>query len=243
MKQHEDRRNEILDTAQALFYRMGYDRTTIAQLIAEVGVAKGTFYHYFSSKEQLLDELIDRGYRELTPVLEHIASQSERSAIERLNEIFGISTRWKADNRDLIIETTRVLFRDENIRLRRKNDEKATSEFAPVLSRIVAQGVERGELDTPYPEDAGEVVFLLSRGMGEVVANLLLAAVDDASRIPELLHKVAVMERAIERIIGAPAGSVSVGDPEEIRRLAEGSTMSAAPGNGAGEHTHTEARQ
>ena len=200
MKQHQHRRNEILDTAQALFYREGYDRTTIAQLIDKVGVAKGTFYHYFTSKEQLLDELLERGYRELLPRLEAIAEDSERPTVSRLNEIFAVSTQWKADNRDLIVETTRVLYRDENVRLRKKNDEKATEVFTPVISRIVAEGVERGELHTPHPEDAGEIIFLLSRGMGGVIAELFLKAVEDSSYIDTLAHKLEVYERATERI-------------------------------------------
>jgi AcrR family transcriptional regulator len=219
MKQHEDRRNEILDTAQALFYREGYDRTTIARLIEEVGVAKGTFYHYFTSKEQLLDELLDRGYRELGPVLERIAADSERSALERINEVFRVNNRWKADNRALVIETTRVIFRDENIRLRQKNDEKATETFAPVFSRIVAQGVEQGVLDTPHPADAGEVIFLLSRSMGDVIARLFLQAVEDPRHMDALTHKLDVYERATERIIGAPEGSIELTDAAELRRL------------------------
>jgi AcrR family transcriptional regulator len=240
MKQHEDRRNEILDTAQALFYREGYESTTIAQLINEVGVAKGTFYHYFSSKEQLLDELIDRGYRELTPMLEKLAEANDRSAVERLNEAFAVSSRWKADNRDLVIEMVRVVFRDENIRLRQKNDEKATALFAPVLSRIVRQGVERGELDTPYPEDVGEVIFLLSRSMSEVTARLFLKAIDEDSFVDLLLHKLDVIERAIERVLGAPKGSVSLADTEQILRLIQGEPSPAAKGTPGG---NEEARQ
>ena len=240
MKQHEDRRNEILDTAQALFYREGYEGTTIARLINEVGVAKGTFYHYFSSKEQLLDELIDRGYRELTPMLEKLAEESDRSAVERLNEAFAVSSRWKADNRKLVIEMVRVVFRDENIRLRQKNDEKATALFAPVFARIVRQGVERGELDTPYPEDVGEVIFLLSRAMSEVTARLFLKAIDEDSFVDLLLHKLNVIERAIERVIGAPKGSVSLADTEQILRLIRGDQSPAAPRTPAG---YEEARQ
>jgi AcrR family transcriptional regulator len=236
MKRHEDRRNEILDTAQALFYREGYESTSIAQLIDAVGVAKGTFYHYFSSKEELLDELIERGYAELIPRLDELARQTERSAVERLNEVFAISTRWKADNRELIVESARVLFHDDNIRLRRKNDEKATEEFAPVLSRIVAQGVERGELDTPYPEDAGELVFLLTRSMSDVITHLFLKAVEDAGYLEALLHKLQVIERAIERVIGAPENSIELADTDEIARLVTGSgpetSTEAATGGG-----------
>ena len=147
-----------------------------------------------------------------------------------------MSTQWKADNRDLIVETTRVLYRDENVRLRKKNDEKATEVFTPVISRIVAEGVERGELHTPHPEDAGEIIFLLSRGMGGVIAELFLKAVEDSSYIDTLAHKLEVYERATERIIGAPEGAITLTDLASLRRLVTGA-------DGTGEEAVLEPRE
>ena len=54
------RRTEILDTAQYLCYSKGYERTSVQDIIDEIGIAKGTFYHYFRSKQDLLDALVDR---------------------------------------------------------------------------------------------------------------------------------------------------------------------------------------
>lgn len=53
------RRSEILDVAQRLFYLKGYDQTSVQDIITEIGIAKGTFYHYFNSKLELLDAIID----------------------------------------------------------------------------------------------------------------------------------------------------------------------------------------
>ena len=60
VKAHDVRKKEILDTAYALIYSVGYEQTTIEAIIGEMGIAKGTFYHYFKSKLDLLDSLVER---------------------------------------------------------------------------------------------------------------------------------------------------------------------------------------
>ena len=59
-KEYYERKNEILDAAQELFLTQGYEKTSVDNIIKKVGVAKGTFYYYFKSKEDLLDKLVKR---------------------------------------------------------------------------------------------------------------------------------------------------------------------------------------
>jgi AcrR family transcriptional regulator len=65
VKEYEVRKKEILDTAQCLFLQKGYNRISIQDIIDTVGIAKGTFYHYFDSKEQLMEEMVGRILAEL----------------------------------------------------------------------------------------------------------------------------------------------------------------------------------
>ncbi|RYE74646.1 MAG: TetR/AcrR family transcriptional regulator [Hyphomicrobiales bacterium] len=60
VKSADDRRNEILDGAQALFFERGYERTTVNDVIARVGISKGGFYHHFAAKEDLLEGITAR---------------------------------------------------------------------------------------------------------------------------------------------------------------------------------------
>jgi AcrR family transcriptional regulator len=59
-KEHDERLTEFLDTARQLFFEKGYEKTSVNDIIEKVGVAKGTFYHYFKSKEDLLDQLVNQ---------------------------------------------------------------------------------------------------------------------------------------------------------------------------------------
>ena len=56
-KKYDERKDEFLDTAQQLFFTQGYDQTSVDAIIRKMGLSKGTFYYYFESKEDLLDEL------------------------------------------------------------------------------------------------------------------------------------------------------------------------------------------
>jgi AcrR family transcriptional regulator len=59
-KQRQDRREQVLRCAQRVFARRGYHAAGIADIIAEAGVARGTFYLYFENKRAIFDELLDR---------------------------------------------------------------------------------------------------------------------------------------------------------------------------------------
>ena len=59
-KTKEERRNEIIETAGKLFEEKGYEQTQVQDIVNEIGVAKGLFYYYFKSKDEVMEELADR---------------------------------------------------------------------------------------------------------------------------------------------------------------------------------------
>ena len=60
VKEHDERKNEIIDTASHIFAQKGYDKTSVNDILNAIGIAKGTFYHYFKSKEEVLDAVITK---------------------------------------------------------------------------------------------------------------------------------------------------------------------------------------
>ena len=58
VKAPDERRSELIATAQQLFYTKGYERTSVSDIVKAVGVAQGTFYYYFGSKQAILEALV-----------------------------------------------------------------------------------------------------------------------------------------------------------------------------------------
>jgi AcrR family transcriptional regulator len=143
-----DARARILTSAVDLFAERGYDGTSVAQVIARAGVAKGGFYHHFASKEALLYEVYgDLIGRQLEGMDEILArglppAQTLRALIDDLVATTAASARpalvfWREMNRlgDERTEAYRRARRRYHDAVRRLiRDAQAAGQFAPVAS-------------------------------------------------------------------------------------------------------------
>ena len=84
VKKAEERRDDIIEAAGELFLVKGYDRTSMSDVMARLHIAKGTIYHYFKSKEELLDAVLDSLANALAQQMQQICDQSQGNALERL---------------------------------------------------------------------------------------------------------------------------------------------------------------
>ncbi|PGE94774.1 TetR family transcriptional regulator, partial [Bacillus pseudomycoides] len=87
VKEYEERRKEILETAERLFLTKGYTKTTVNDILKEIGIAKGTFYHYFKSKEEVMDEIIMRIIKEDVTKAKRIVSNPDIPVLDKLFKI------------------------------------------------------------------------------------------------------------------------------------------------------------
>ena len=98
VKEYNIRYNEILDCAQNFFFTLGYEQTSIQMIIDEVGIAKGTFYHYFHSKEELLDGVIKRMLNQNLAVLTPIVEDEQLNSLEKFTQFVNYIGNWKLEN-------------------------------------------------------------------------------------------------------------------------------------------------
>lgn len=122
-------------------------------------------------------------------------------------------------HRAQVIKLARVWYTDENAIVRQKVDEAVRAQRAPLLVEIVRQGVQEDIFTTPYPDMAGEVVLSLLQGMGNAHASLLFFLKRENDKQFTLKHTIAVYDAymdAIERVLGAPTGSLPRTDVQAI---------------------------
>lgn len=218
VKDYAVRRNEILDAAQRLVYTKGYEQMTVQGILDTLQIAKGTFFHYFGSKQALLEALIERMLGEMEAVAIPIARDPHLPALEKLQLLFATMGHWKTERKDLMLALMRVWYADDNAIVRQKIYSAALRRIAPLITEIVCQGAREGTLATSYPEHTGEVIFSLFQGLGDAFAESLLSPEPGVGSLEGVQCRVEAYNDAMERVLGVPLGSMMLVDAETLRQ-------------------------
>jgi AcrR family transcriptional regulator len=218
-EEHTAKRNEILDAALQLVYSKGYDKMTIQDILDDLRISKGAFYHYFDSKADVLDALIGRMVIEqVEPLLLSIVRDPHLTALEKLQGYFDTAVRWKTAKKALMMELLKVWYSDENALARQKMLATLVKHVTPLFAEIIHQGVQEGVFTTPYPEYVSQVIINLVEPLGDSFVELLLAkqAMPDRA-LQQAKTLVLTYNDAVERVLGAPKSSIHLMDTEALK--------------------------
>ncbi|MFD2131502.1 TetR/AcrR family transcriptional regulator [Pseudogracilibacillus auburnensis] len=196
-KAPEERRKEILDVAEKLFSTKGYVHTTINDILKTIGIAKGTFYYHFQSKEAVMDAIVERFIEEGVKVAEQIAANPDLNAQEKIFQII-MAQNPEAGRKEKMIEE---LHQVNNAEMHQKSLVETIVQLTPILTKVIEQGIEEGVFRTPYPKETVEVLlvssgFLFDEGIFQWDPN-------------EQMDKAVAFTYILEKTLGAEQGSFS----------------------------------
>jgi AcrR family transcriptional regulator len=214
---HAVRRDEILDVAERLIRSRGYDSMGVQDIQDELGVSRGAIYHYFNSKEAILEAVVDRITEAAMAVVTPIATDPSRSAPAKLQDVFAVGGRWKAERSDLLMAVLRSWYAPGNDLVRARTEAAALREFVPLLDGIVRQGAEEGVMDPTSPRHAAQILASLFYGSGDALFHLVVDRMEGRIAFEEVELHVRAYAEAIERILGLPPGSFTLIDDESLR--------------------------
>jgi AcrR family transcriptional regulator len=218
------RRRQILDAAQRLLDSKGYEQMTIQELLDALQLSKGGFFHHFESKAELLEALVERWLDEAERILIVILRDPELSAVDKLQQAFAATSRWKLSHKEALMALLRGWYSDGNARARDRLEVVRIRRLAPLFGRLIHQGIQEGSFATAHPDRLGEVVLLLFQALGDAFARLLLAHAPPAGvsagaeRVRNAEQTIELYTEAVERVLGARAGSVHLLDSATIHK-------------------------
>ena len=216
-KEYALKRNQILDVTQRLIYTKGYEQMAIQDILGQLQISKGAFYHYFDSKPALLEALVERMGQEALQMLTPIVQDQHLPTLEKLQRFFDTAVRWKTAHKALMIELTRVWYADHNAIVRQKMLAMWSKHTLPLLSHIFHQGIREGVMNIPFPDQIGVVFLSLVQGMGDAFAELLLIQAPHGDELQRAERLIVAYNDALERVLGAPAGSIHLMDTESLK--------------------------
>lgn len=156
VKDAVERRNEILDVAERLFCTKGYDNTSTNDILAEIGIARGTLYYHFSSKEDILDAMIDRILDGTIRKAESIALDEAVPVLERLTQTV-LAANVDTQTGSMILEQ---VHKPQNALMHAKMQERLLSQLVPLFVKIVEDGISQNLMKTEYPVETMEMLLL-----------------------------------------------------------------------------------
>jgi AcrR family transcriptional regulator len=210
------RRNAILDVALRLVYTKGYDQMAIQDILDELQISKGAFYHYFDSKPALLEALTERMGQEALQLLNPIVQDPQLPAIEKLQRFFDTAVRWKTARKTFMIELLRVWYADHNALVRQKMLVMWSRHALPLLAEIFHQGIREGALNIAFPDQVGTVLLSFNQGLGDAFAELLLTREPRGDELQRAERLIAAYNDALERVLGVPPGSLHLMDTASL---------------------------
>jgi AcrR family transcriptional regulator len=196
VKHPEVRRGEILAAAGKLFQAQGYQNTPVDAIIREAGVAKGTCYYYFQSKDEVLAALVHQLVLQLVEQGQAIAADTSLPAMEKVRLLLR-GQETQVASADVMEE----LHLPENRELHERINVETILELGPIMAEVVEQGLREGVF---HVDDSLETVqFLLAGSQFLMDAGLFDWGPEERAR------RERAMQVSIERSLGAPAGSFS----------------------------------
>lgn len=208
VKEAEIRKKEILDAAATLFSEKGYDNTSTSDLLEAVGIAKGTLYHHFKSKEAIMDALIERQTDHVLAEARRIAADKSIPVEERMiRTILALHVDTEETGGNELIEH---LHKPQNALMHQKTKRIIFQSVPPILAGILEDGIDQKLYDTPYPLECMEMAMsYLDNILDEDMLELT-----DAQR----LEKIRAFIFSLERLLGVKTGRLAYFNEAFLKR-------------------------
>jgi AcrR family transcriptional regulator len=213
---HAVRRDAFLDVAEQLMRTRGWEQVTVQDILDAAEASKGAFYHYFDSKDALLEAVIERMTEVAMDVISPIVDDVELPATAKLQAVFSTAGRWKTQRSDLLLALMRSWYSDENDLVRLRVARAGSARITPALARVVRQGTAEGTFDPTSPDHAAVILVALLNGSSDSIGRLALDRQDGSVTFADVERFMAAYDEAIERILGLPQGSFVLVDTPSL---------------------------
>lgn len=147
---------KILEVSQRLFLTKGYDNTTIQDIVDELGgLTRGAIYHHFKSKEEIMDALTNKMFREKNP-FDTVKNQKDLNGLQKMKMAMSLNQSDK-ERVNLSLQAMPIL---KNPRILAGIIESNRQVLSPFWLELLTEGIKDGSIHTDYAMELSELIPL-----------------------------------------------------------------------------------
>ncbi|QJD83257.1 TetR/AcrR family transcriptional regulator [Cohnella herbarum] len=196
VKEAEERRNEILDAADELFGSKGFDGTSTTDILEKVGIARGTLYYHFKSKEVIMDGLIERYNVRLLSAAQEIAADQSIPVVERIIRVVMALNLSGGSSKEIMEH----IHKPQNALMHQKIQRVIINGVTPILTGIIREGIQLGLFSTPFAYETMEMIVIYAN---TIFDDDMVTMTDE-----ERVSRIQAFVFNAERLLGAETGSL-----------------------------------
>lgn len=213
---HTVRREAFVDAAQSLIQTKGYEAMSIQDVLDALDASRGAFYHYFGSKQALLEAVIDRFADGAMTALAPIVNDPDLPALRKLEQLFSGIASWKAEQHELVLAILEVWISDSNAIVREKLRHESVNRLVPLLSSVIEQGMAEGTINAGTPVETARVLVFLLQGFQDQAIEQYIARRAGTISFEVVRLSTAALTEAFERVLGVPSRSLTLMDEQTL---------------------------
>ena len=216
MKKGDLKRSSILKAAEMLFFEKGYEQTSIQDILDALSLSKGGFYHYFSSKEAILEEICENRVVERFNRLGVELSSVRISPMDRLNLLLRMVNLFDRDEPKFAALMLKICYLDGDVRIRDRLRDLVVERLKPYMDDAIQAGVDSGDFYVRHPGWIGRIVLSMASDADDAACRMLSMKAENPECLIEIAELLNACRDAIETLLGAPFGSILLFDPDKL---------------------------
>lgn len=158
VKDPEERKGELIDTAERLFITKGYDQTAVSDIVKEVNLSQGAFYYYFESKEDVLVAILEKNVAVMEIALRQTADRTDLEEAVKLNAMFNQFISATVSGKKI----HNYIHQEMNAELHEKLKKlRFSARIAQIIAEVISKGVEKGRFNVSRPLETSYLLVMV----------------------------------------------------------------------------------
>ncbi len=188
------KKKKIIIESIKLLNEIGYDMFSLNKAIESAGMTKGAFFHYFNSKKELIDEIINYFQSPLIEALEEISNNNSVEPKDKILLMANSVSMIKTENKETVFQLMNLLNKKENIAIAEMINDKSIETFLPIYEKVLIEGNNKGQFNVTHPNGSAFIYFSALAAVRKEIDVVMNSPVVNQERYLKLMEKVKAFE-------------------------------------------------